>query len=180
MRWPPRSSLPTTSGGVLLRRSVLAAAFIALLVVPVCKKKEPAVPVQEVIFEVYAEETTVRIAERLDSLNVIRNPRRFVMKAKLKGLDRSLQQGTYRLHTDMGEDSVLIVLAKGAIATTTVTIPEGLRLRDVASRLAKAGVVNQDTFLALCRDKRLLTEFNIPFGSFEGLLFPDTYSFPLG
>ncbi|MEA3312593.1 MAG: endolytic transglycosylase MltG, partial [candidate division WOR-3 bacterium] len=42
------------------------------------------------------------------------------------------------------------------------------------------GVVNQDTFLALCRDKRLLTEFNIPFGSFEGLLFPDTYSFPLG
>jgi UPF0755 protein len=151
-----------------------------LLVVPVCKKKEPAAPVQEVIFQVYAGETTVRIAERLDSLNVISNPRRFVMKAKLKKLDRCLQQGTYRLHTDMGEDSVLIVLAKGAIATTTVTIPEGLRLRDVASLLAKAGVVNQDTFLALCSDKKLLLEFNVPFGSFEGLLFPDTYSFPLG
>lgn len=128
----------------------------------------------------YAGETTVRIAERLNSLNVTSNPRRFVMKAKLKKLDRRLQQGVYRLHTYMSEDSVLVVLSRGAVATVTVTIPEGLRLEEIADRLAKAGVVNQDTFLALCRDKKLLLEFNIPFGSFEGLLFPDTYSFPLG
>jgi len=156
------------------------ALLTLLLLLPFCKKKEPEEPTQEVFFEVKAGESTSRIALRLDSLDIISHHRLFVISAKLKGLDRSLQQGVYRLHTNMSEDSVLLMLSRGAIATVAVTIPEGLRLRDIASRLTKAGVVNQDTFLALCRDKKLLLEFNIPFGSFEGLLFPDTYSFPLG
>jgi len=156
------------------------ALLTLLLLLPFCKKKEPEEPTQEVFFEVKAGESTSRIALRLDSLDIISHHRLFVISAKLKGLDRSLQQGMYRLHTNMSEDSVLLMLSRGAIATVAVTIPEGLRLRDIASRLTKAGVVNQDTFLALCRDKKLLLEFNIPFGSFEGLLFPDTYSFPLG
>ena len=149
-----------------------------MLVVPVCKKKEPAVPVQEVIFEVYAGETTVRIAERLDSLNVISNPRRFVMKAKLKKLDRRLQQGVYRLHTYMSEDSVLVVLSRGAVATIKVTIPEGLKLTEIAACLENADVVNREIFLLACSDRELLSEFQIPFSSFEGLLFPDTYDLP--
>ena len=172
-------SWPITSGGALKRNLVLALLTL-LLLLPFCKKKEPEEPTQEVFFEVKAGESTSRIALRLDSLDIISHHRLFVISAKLKGLDRSLQQGVYRLHTNMSEDSVLLMLSRGAIATVAVTIPEGLRLRDIASRLTKAGVVNQDTFLALCRDKKLLLEFNIPFGSFEGLLFPDTYSFPLG
>ncbi|MBA7615985.1 Endolytic murein transglycosylase [subsurface metagenome] len=172
-------SWPITSGGALKRNLVLALLTL-LLLLPFCKEKESEEPTQEVFFEVKAGESTSRIALRLDSLDIISHHRLFVISAKLKGLDRSLQQGVYRLHTNMSEDSVLLMLSRGAIATVAVTIPEGLRLRDIASRLTKAGVVNQDTFLALCRDKKLLLEFNIPFGSFEGLLFPDTYSFPLG
>ena len=152
-------------------------ALLAFFMLTFCKKEPEA---KEVFFEVKPGESTSRIALRLDSLDIISHPRLFVISAKLKGLDRSLQQGVYRLHTNMSEDSVLLMLSRGAIATVAVTIPEGLRLRDIASRLTKAGVVNQDTFLALCKDKKLLLEFNIPFGSFEGLLFPDTYSFPLG
>lgn len=172
-------SWPITSGGALKRNLVLALLTL-LLLLPFCKKKEPEEPTQEVFFEVKAGESTSRIALRLDSLDIISHHRLFVISAKLKGLDRSLQQGVYRLHTNMSEDSVLLMLSRGAIATVAVTIPEGLRLRDIASRLTKAGVVNQDTFLALCRDKKLLAEFNIPFGSFEGLLFPDTYNLPVG
>lgn len=153
--------------------------LIAVLAFHLMCKKEPRGEVREVIFEVYPGESALRIAERLDSLEVISHPRRFVMKAKFRGADRRLQSGVYRLHTCMSEDSVLFVLSKGEVATITVTVPEGFKLTEIASRLAGAGVVNQDTFLALCRDKRLLSEFNIPFGSFEGLLFPDTYGFPL-
>lgn len=168
-------SWPITSGGALKRSLVLA--LLAFFMLTFCKKEPED---KEVLFEVYAGESTSHIAQRLNREEIISHPRRFVVKAKLKGIDRRLQSGVYRLHTYMSEDSVLVVLSRGVVATVTVTIPEGLKLRGIAGRLAGAGVVNQDTFLALCRDKRLLTEFNIPFGSFEGLLFPDTYGFPLG
>lgn len=135
---------------------------------------------QEVLFEVRAGESTSRIAERLDSLEVISRPGMFVLRSKLMGLDRKLQRGLYRLHTGMGEDSALTILSRGKIATIQVTIPEGLRLPQIAIRLEEAGVVEKDTFLALCKDRRLLSEFNVPFNSFEGILYPDTYNFPLG
>jgi UPF0755 protein len=98
----------------------------------------------------------------------------------LKGADRKLQSGLYRLHTYMSEDSVLLVLSKGKVATITVTIPEGLGLTEIAARLENAGVVDRETFLSLCNDRELLSEFQIPFSSFEGLLFPDTYNLPVG
>lgn len=134
----------------------------------------------EILFEVRAGESTRDIARRLDSLEVISDRRIFVIQARLKGLDQSLQQGVYRLHTYMSEDSVLSVLARGAIATVSVTVPEGLRLDEVADRLARADLVDRDTFLHLCADSALLAEFDIPLPSFEGMLFPDTYKFPVG
>jgi len=162
-----------------MRKVIYIVLAGILFFLPTCKRK-PAGEVKEVIFEVYPGESTKQIAARLDSLVVIPHPRRFVTQARLKGLDRTLQTGTYRLHTFMNSDSVLVVLASGAIATTTVTIPEGLTLTQVAERLAGAGVVSPDSFLDFSKDKRLLSEFNVPFESIEGMLFPDTYKFPVG
>jgi len=163
-----------------MTRRLLMSLFIAgTLMLSACGEREPE-PGREVIFEVYPGESTRRIAARLDSLEIITHPRRFVVRARLSGLDRTLQSGVYRLHTRMSEDSVLAVLASGAIATTTVTIPEGFRLEQIARRLAEAGVVDRDSFLLLSKDRNLLAEFGVPFGSFEGMLFPDTYKFPVG
>ncbi|MBN2378261.1 endolytic transglycosylase MltG [candidate division WOR-3 bacterium] len=125
-------------------------------------------------------ETTSRITDRLNSLGIISHPRRFVMKARVAGLDKRLQQGVYRLHTSMSEDSVLLVLSSGAIATVSVTVPEGLTLTKIADRLVTAGLIDRDSFLALCADEALLREYKIPFSTFEGILFPDTYKFPVG
>lgn len=155
--------------------------FVSLLILLSCRKGGGGTENHEdILFEVRSGESTSRIAERLDSLSIILHPGAFTLKAKLRGLDRTLKQGIYRMHKGMSEDSVLTVLASGKIATITVTIPEGMTLNEIAFKLAKAGVVNQDTFLKLAKDKRLLSEFNVPFQSFEGLLFPDTYSFPVG
>lgn len=155
--------------------------FIFLLPLLSCRKGGGGgKDADEILFEVRSGESTSRIAERLDSLSIISHPGVFTFKAKLRGLDRTLKQGIYRFHKGMSEDSVLLVLASGRIATITVTIPEGLTLNEIALKLSKAGVVNQDTFLKLAKDKRLLSEFNVPFQSFEGVLFPDTYNFPVG
>ncbi len=154
--------------------------FIFILTLLSCRKGGGGGKVaDEILFEVRSGESTSRIAERLDSLSIISHPGVFTFKAKLRGLDRTLKQGIYRFHKGMSEDSVLLVLASGKIATVTVTIPEGLTLNEIALKLSRAGVVNQDTFLKLAKDKRLLREFNVPFQTFEGLLFPDTYNFPV-
>ncbi len=166
----------------MLRKSI----FVVILLIPLlsllsCRRGGGVDKnSKEILFEVRSGESTSRIAERLDSLSVISHPGIFTFKAKLRGLDRTLKQGIYRLHTEMSEDSVLVVLASGKIATITVTIPEGLTLNEIAARLDKSGVVNQDAFLKLTRDKKLLREFNIPFQTFEGMLFFFFYSFPVG
>jgi len=142
-------------------------------------RKEPRGEVREVIFEVRQGETTSQIAERLDELNIISNPRRFSIAARLAKLDTKLQSGVYRLHTYMDEDSVLEVLSSGSIATISVTIPEGLTLTGITERLVKACVVDSAAFYAAATDSSLLSEYNVPFGSFEGILYPDTYKFPV-
>ncbi len=144
-----------------------------------CKGKVQQKNIKDLYFEVHHGETTSLIASRLKEQNVIDNPAKFKFKAKLKGLDTSLQAGLYLLHTYMDEDSVLMVLASGSVATISVTIPEGLRLEQIAEKLAFAGVVNKDSFLAICKDRKLLDEYHIPFPSFEGILFPDTYKMPV-
>lgn len=149
-----------------------------LIVLVGCSKTSEAR--KEVLFEVRAGESTSRIAERLDSLEIISHPRIFVLRAKLTGLDKKLQRGLYRLRTGMGEDSVLAILSEGKIATVQVTIPEGLKLPEIASRLEQAGVASKDSILALCKDRKLILELGIPFSSLEGVLYPDTYYFPVG
>lgn len=160
------------------KKIAIAFAFACVILLSCAKPHETSS--KEVMFEVRSGETTSRIAERLDSLNVIKHPKLFKIKAKLRNLDRTLKQGIYRLHMNMSEDSVLVVLASGSIATVTITIPEGMTLSQIAMKLDSAGLVNKDTFLRLACDKKLLEEFNIPFQSFEGCLFPDTYKFPVG
>jgi UPF0755 protein len=166
----------------MLRKSLWFFPIMALLMLPLACKKggRGSGSAEEILFEVRSGESTSGIAKRLDSMSIISHPEVFTFKAKLRRLDKTLKQGIYRLHKGMSDDSVLLVLASGRIATIAVTIPEGMTLGEIALKLSKAGVVSEDSFLKLAKDKRLLSEFNVPFKSFEGLLFPDTYSFPVG
>jgi UPF0755 protein len=67
-------------------------------------------------------------------------------------------------------------LAGGRIRT--VTIPEGWNRFQVASRLANQGVVpTPEAFLDATTDASVLEYLDIPAGSVEGYLFPDTYDF---
>jgi peptidoglycan lytic transglycosylase G len=68
-------------------------------------------------------------------------------------------------------------LLSGNQVLKRVTIPEGLTISKVASRLQTTGITSADAFLAAATDPLLMAEYDLPGESAEGFLFPDTYLF---
>jgi UPF0755 protein len=83
----------------------------------------------------------------------------------------------------MTMSEILIALQSSKVEDIQVTVPEGLRLEEIAAVLEASGVVSADAFLAVATDAdRFRDEFfllgSLPEGAtLEGYLFPDTYRF---
>lgn len=123
--------------------------------------------------------TASEVAEILDTANVIRSGFAFRVAARLRGLGSSIGAGRYTLQTNMRLDDALDVLEAGPIVeTVSLTIPEGLRLEQVAERFAEVGV-DGDEFLTEAKSGAHVLPPYLPEGSatVEGFLFPKTYDF---
>ena len=120
----------------------------------------------------------IEAADSLAAHGVISSPRMFARYARLRGRDRSLRWGTYILRQEMGWERVLESLNAGRGVVHTVTIPEGLMLKEIAPIIADALDLPADSVIAAASDTALLNRLSVPTPTLEGYLFPDTYSFP--
>jgi UPF0755 protein len=91
---------------------------------------------------------------------------------------RPMKAGEYAFSGAHTPDEVLERLYRGDVKTYRFTVPEGLRLDEIAPLVERAGLARADEVLALARDPEIARELGVPFPSLEGYLFPDTYSFP--
>ncbi len=107
-------------------------------------------------------------------------PRLFRAYAKVRGRDRAIRAGSYSLHRDLHWGELLSALERGEGADHAVTIPEGFAISDMEPVLERAVGLIADSINAAVRDTALLHRLDIPSGSLEGYLFPDTYRFPVG
>lgn len=116
------------------------------------------------------------LAARLGDVGAVADPRLFAVYARLLGADEHLRDGEVLLTDDMSPRDVLqrVALGYGA-ATVRVTIPEGFDRFDIAARLARWQICDEDAFLAATEDRALLDELGIAGPTAEGYLFPDTY-----
>lgn len=90
---------------------------------------------------------------------------------------RPLRAGEYAFSGALRPDEVLERVYRGDVKTYQVTIPEGLRLEEIAERVEGAGLGSAAELAALARSPELARELGVPFPSLEGYLFPDTYTF---
>jgi UPF0755 protein len=60
------------------------------------------------------------------------------------------------------------------------TVPEGLRMDEIAEIVDRSGLARGEDFLAAARSAELARALGLPLATLEGFLFPDTYSFPRG
>jgi UPF0755 protein len=119
-------------------------------------------------------------ADSLDKRGVIAFPRFFRAYARLTNRDRSIQAGTYEFTSNQSWASILDALGSGRGVAHTFTIPEGFSLASIVGIVAKAIAVPPESVDVAARDTVLLRRLDVPNGTLEGYLFPDTYTFPPG
>ncbi len=119
-------------------------------------------------------------ADSLSARGVIASSRFFRLYARLTSQDRRIQAGTYEFTSNQSWSSILDALAGGKGLVHTFTIPEGYSLAGIVGVVAKSIEVPPESVVVAARDTALLHRLDIPSGSLEGYLFPDTYTFPPG
>jgi peptidoglycan lytic transglycosylase G len=145
--------------------------------------REPADPNgASQVFWVNANESLEPVARRLDQDGLLPRrtffgPRAFALYAKFTGKDRAIKSGEYDLAPSQTPIEILDKLVIGQVKMHEVTLPEGLRLDEVAARLQVAGIADAEEFLARAHDPVLCRRKGLEAASFEGYLYPETYRF---
>jgi UPF0755 protein len=93
----------------------------------------------------------------------------------MKGAGSSIRAGEYELTTSLTPSELIDKLILGNPRYYIVTIPEGLSVQEIATRLSAFNLVNKKEFLELAKDKDFLESMNIKTDTIEGYLSPDTY-----
>lgn len=164
-------------GITLLALVVACGGYILLSEIrrPVAERGEP------VEIEIERGASTNQIATRLRAAGLIRQPILFISLVRLKGMENELEAGRYVLAPTMTMSQIIGALQNSRVDEVQVTIPEGLRLEEVAARFAATGIVDEEEFIRTARDgaafrDRYFLLNSLPQGaSLEGYLFPDTY-----
>ncbi len=162
---------------------VLLAVLSAVGVWSASRLFVPADPDGEpVVFAVAPGEPLSRVAQRLSDAGLLVRapafgPRVWVLYARARGWDRAVKSGEYDLDPGKTSADVLAKLVAGEVKTWPVTLPEGLRLDEVAARLEATQITEAATLLELARDPEFVRSLGIEADSLEGYLYPETYRF---
>ncbi len=136
---------------------------------------------QPVEIEIEAGDTTAQIATKLRAQGLIRQPVLFTLLVRLRGLDGTLQAGRYTLRPTMTMSEMLQALQHSRSEEIQVTIPEGLRLEEIAAIMEEGEVFQEEAFLSAARNGAMFKDRSFFLNSLptdaslEGYLFPDTY-----
>lgn len=154
----------------------------ALPKVAAIPSQPPSAGGQTVTVVINKGENARSIGTKLQTAGVIRSATWFRMLAEFEGIGNDLAAGSYQFQLDSDTQAVLDRVKVGILEPQILaTIPEGLRIEQVADLLSKKGVFDGQALLDQMRggsfDDPLLQDR--PGGStLEGYVFPDTYFFP--
>jgi len=184
-RPPQMSNESPHNGSVFLKkRSVRWTAFF-LLLCPMAVagwltlyawQPAPQQKAEYAIITIPSGSGSRQIQKILAEAKLVDDDIRFLLLAKVLGLARKLPAGEFRLSLGKKPGEVLRQLATAKPVQYAVTIPEGLRLEEVAEIFAAGSWCDRDRFLALAHDPEFIHSLGLPsVPSLEGYLYPDTY-----
>jgi peptidoglycan lytic transglycosylase G len=117
------------------------------------------------------------VARKLRDQQLIANGFLFSFWARLNGVEKKIHQGLYRFDAAVPPREILDRLVTGRGIFQTVTIPEGLTIREIAELLEKMQIANKEKFIAEAGNPNLLATLGLSEKGLEGYLFPSTYHF---
>jgi peptidoglycan lytic transglycosylase G len=137
----------------------------------------PVAPVYPVEVRVEQGDSLATVVRKLRDQKIISNSFLFSSWARLSGAEKKVHPGLYRFESSVAPLEILDRLVTGRGVFQTVTIPEGMTVKEIAELLEKMQVANKDRFLAEASDPALLATLGLQGKGLEGYLFPSTYSF---
>jgi len=120
------------------------------------------------------------VADTLEARGIVSNAFLFRLYARFRGQDRPVQAGVYEIPPGTAWSEILDHLVEGRVLTQRINVPEGWTIMQIGERLAAATNTPTDSVLELLADSTLVEEWNVPGPTFEGYLYPATYTFPVG
>uniref|UniRef100_A0A7C4VRP1 Endolytic murein transglycosylase n=1 Tax=Desulfatirhabdium butyrativorans TaxID=340467 RepID=A0A7C4VRP1_9BACT len=117
-------------------------------------------------------------AAQLHRAGLIGSPLCFRVAARMAALDHRVKAGEYRLSASMSPEAILEKLASGEVALHSLVIPEGYTMQQIAEVIDRSGISDGKAFLEAATDPAVCARLQVPAGTLEGYLFPDTYLFP--
>lgn len=134
-----------------------------------------------VAFTISKGETFRGIGSRLSQERLIRSVSVFKLYSFFTATAQRFQPGFYTLSGTMSLPEIVEILTAGEDHDITVTIPEGLTLRDIDAILKQANVLAPEESIESLPVNQVLGDYPAfaKITSLEGLLFPDTYRFKL-
>lgn len=121
-----------------------------------------------------------QIAFLLSEQKLIRDPYLFEIWARIYGATRRVHAGQYRFPAAEDPHAILKILMQGQVHQSSLTIPEGWTMAQVATLLAEKTGESSESLLATLKDPTWLREQSISGASAEGYLFPETYAYDAG
>lgn len=161
------------------------------------QRKPAKIKTGEVAFTIERGETLKQISRSLAQEGVISSPWFFEFLVRLSHKQNKLQAGDYDLPQGLSLLQLIDALGKAQANQTQIILREGEGVRELADRLAEAGIVASTTFIEAAgrptvdygtldvgqpRPVDFAAEFSFledkpAYYGYEGYLFPDTYRF---
>lgn len=130
-----------------------------------------------VLFDTETASSFRAIAHNLEQQGFIRSSLAFRALGRLEKKDTQIKAGEYELSASMTPQAILDKMVRGEMLQRRATIKEGMTIREIATALEDAGIVDAPSIVKAAHDPALLQERGVSATSFEGYLFPETYSF---
>jgi UPF0755 protein len=127
------------------------------------------------VIEVPRGATLSWVSKRLAEEGVIDDSTRFEMVARIIGDSGDLKAGTYRFPAETSPQEVLSKLTTGDTYAYKLTVPEGLRIEQVAELVDGVPWMDGAGFVEIAKDAAFAQSLGVEAESLEGYLFPDTY-----
>ena len=121
--------------------------------------------------------TLSNISDKLNKRGLVSNKWVFKFLIKIKGLEKSMQAGTFRLSNVHTNNEVINNIVFGSPDRKKITFLEGWNMNQVARHLSKELDFNYSEVIKLLSDEELIRDLKINSNTLEGYLFPETYYF---
>lgn len=123
------------------------------------------------------------VADKLQEAGVVQSATAFKIETRVEGVDTALKPGEYEFRTDMEGEAIIDKLTAGQpMPTFSITVPEGLTLKQTAQTVAEQSNISAEKFEAAATKTNYGYAFleNPEIETTEGFLFPKKYEFREG